>query len=465
MSHGAAGRSEQVPDEIFFLEEHTMKAEQKTLERQFIRYVSLNILAMLGTSCYILADTFFIANGIGADGLTALNVAISLYSYQYSIALLLGIGGATRFAVCKSRHDLQMANRVFTHTVVVGAAVSLCIGVLCNIWLPQIAGFLGAEGVILRLTVEYMRVIFSFAPFIILNQIMIAFIRNDGNPKLATVALLVSNAANIILDYIFIYPFGWGMFGAAFATALSPVISLCILTFHIAKKKNTFHLVKTKISFRLTIDCCKLGTSSMVNELSVGLVVMIFNFLFFGLGGNTAVAAYGVVANCAIVGTAVFTGIAQGMQPLVSHAYGSSHTRQLRQILIYGCVTAMSIAVVLVIGVNVFDDQIVSIFNKEKDPLLQEIARGGLCIYFFGYFAACLNIVLAGYFSAMERADLGFLISLMRGLAVIAPAAFILAKVFGMTGVWIAVPVAEVLTLVISVIMVRFSLKKREQSV
>ena len=100
--------------------------------------------------------------------------------------------------------------------------------------------------------------------------------------------------------------------------------------------------------------------------------------------------------------------------------------------------------------------------SDDCSALLQEIARGGLCIYFFGYFAACLNIVLAGYFSAMERADLGFLISLMRGLAVIAPAAFILAKVFGMTGVWIAVPVAEVLTLVISVIMVRFSLKKRE---
>ena len=430
-----------------------------TVRKQFIKYVSLNILSMMGTSCYILADTFFIANGVGADGLTALNVAISLYSFMFSIALMIGIGGATRFAVCKSRSDADHANKVYTHTVLTGLTIGLAITVFGNLFLPQIATFLGAKGVIHSLTVEYMRVIFGFTPFIILNQVMVAFIRNDGNPKLATIALLVSYASNIVLDYIFIYPFGWGMFGAALATAVSPVISLAILSIHFIRNRNSFHLRKTRFSIRTAADFCKLGTSSMVNELSVGLVVMIFNFLFFDLGGNTAVAAYGVVANCAIVGTAIFTGIAQGVQPLVSHAYGKGDLLQQKQILRYAVVTAIALAVVLVGSIFAADDPIVSIFNKERDPLLQTIATGGLCIYFVSYLASCFNIVFAGYLSAMERADFGFIISLMRGLVVIAPMAFLLSRFFGMTGIWVAVPVAEVITLIAALLMVRKAMR------
>ena len=432
-----------------------MTTEYTTLKKQFIKYVSLNILSMIATSCYILADTFFIANGVGADGLTALNVAISLYSFQYAIALLLAIGGATKFALMKARLHDEEGSKVFTHTALTGLAIGLTIAVLGYLFNRQLADFLGAQGVIQDLTVTYMQVIFTFVPFIFLNQVLVAFIRNDGNPKLATIALLISNGANIILDYLFIYPMHMGMFGAALATALSPVISLSVLSFHFIKKRNTFHLTKTRLHLTTILDFSKLGTSAMVNELSVGLVVMVFNFLLFELGGDTAVAAYGVIANCALVGTAIFTGIAQGIQPLVSDAYGRSQTKQVRQILIYACMTAAAIAIIMVSGIAVFDDQIIGLFNKEKDPLLQTIARGGLVIYFISYFAACFNIVLAGFLSAMERADFGFVISLMRGLAVIAPAAILLSRVFGITGVWIAVPVAEVITLAAAIWMLR----------
>ncbi len=445
---------------LIFLKGNLMTIESNALKKQFIKYISLNILAMMGTSCYILADTFFIANGIGADGLTALNVAISLFSCMFALALMVGIGGATRFAVCKSRRQTELANKVFTHTVITGLAIGLFIATVINFLLPQIAALLGAEGVIHQLTVEYMRVIFTLAPFTMMNQTMAAFVRNDGNPKLATIALLISNASNIILDYIFIYPMEMGMFGAALATGLSPVICLCLLAIHFIKKRNTFHLVRTRYSFRTTLDLCKLGVSSLVNELSIGLVVMIFNFLFFDLGGNTAVAAYGVVANCAIVGTAIFTGIAQGAQPLVSDAYGKGNKEQQKQILFYACVTAIALAVILVAGIFFADDLIVTIFNKEKDPLLQTIATGGLCIYFVSYLASCFNIVFAGYLSAMERADFGFAVSLLRGLVVIAPMAFVLSKLFGMAGVWIAVPGAEVVTLMAALIMVRKALRE-----
>lgn len=430
---------------------------------KFAKYVFLNILAMLGSSCYIVADTFFVANGVGADGLTALNLAISVFSYQQSVGLLLAIGSGTRYGICLSRGEAERGNTVFSSALIFGICIGVLIVIMGNLFVFPLSAALGAEGEILDMTAEYLRVILSCAPFYISNHILVAFVRNDHNPKLAAVALLVSNASNVILDYVFIYPFGWSMFGAAAATGLAPIISLCVLSLHFIQKKNRFRFTgfravgtirKAAASFT---DFCRLGISSMVNELSVGIVLMVFNFLFLGLGGNTAVAAYGIVANVALFAVAIFTGIAQGVQPLVSDYYGRGYWGQLKIVRKDTVLTAVSLALILVLAAFVFTGQIVGAFNEDKDPVLQSIAEEGLRIYFLSFFFAGVNIALTGYFSAMEQAEKGFLISLLRGLAVIAPMAFGLSKLWGMTGVWLAVPVTEAVTFIVTLILIKRS--------
>lgn len=428
---------------------------------KFAKYVALNILANLGSSCYIVVDTFFVANGIGADGLTALNLAISLFSFQFSFGLLIGIGSGTRYGVSRSRGETKQGNCAFTVGMLLAVAAGLVFMAAGNLFHREIAALLGADGEIRTMTSVYLQVVMTCAPFYICNQVLVAFIRNDGNPKLATTALLLSNLTNIILDYVFIYLFHWSMFGAAAATGLAPVISISILSLHFLQKKNGFRLEPVsalhgiKGVFRSALDLCRLGISSMINELSVGLVVLIFNFLFLGLGGNIAVAAYGVVANVALFAIAIFTGIAQGIQPLVSEYHGRSMTGQLHIVRRDTVILALTLAAILVSIAFLFTGEIVLAFNSGNDVDLQAIAEEGLRFYFFSFFFSGINIAMAGYFSAMERADLGFLISLLRGLLIIAPAAFLLSRVFGMTGVWLAVPVTEAVTFVVTFIMIR----------
>lgn len=446
-----------------FMEKKTQETElfDPAGRKKFAKYVSLNILAMLGSSCYIVADTFFVAMGVGADGLAALNLAIVLFSFMQAMGLLIGIGSGTGYGVRKSRGDFKDGNRIFTIALMTGIAAGTVFLLVGNLFSSQLAHLMGADSRIMGLTALYIRVIFTCAPFFICNHILVAFVRNDENPRLAAIALLISNGSNIILDYVFICLFNWSMFGAAAATGLSPVISICVLSRHFIGKKNRFRFIGRNTfcgvadTASAVWEFCRLGVSSMVNELSVGLVVMIFNFLFLGLGGNTAVAAYGVVTNVGLFAFAIFTGAAQGVQPLVSDYYGRGITGQIRIIRRDTLMVTAALALVLIAAVYGFTGEIAAAFNESGDPVMQKIAEEGLRIYFLCFLFGGANIAMTGYFSAMERADLGFSISLLRGFLIIAPCAVIFSRLFGMTGIWISVPVTEAVTFVLMLLMMR----------
>lgn len=288
---------------------------QKQISREFYKYISLNVLGMLGLSCYILADTFFISKRLGADGLTALNLAISVYSIINGLGLMLGIGGATRFAICRAQNETQKGNQVFTASAAAGITVGLVLLLVGAVGSDAVAKVLGAEGVIQEMTGSYLKTILGFAPFFIMNNILIAFVRNDGSPRLSMAAMLTGSFSNIVLDYVFLFPLNMGIFGAALATGFAPVISLVLLSLHFIRRKNQFTWsfgFNMRAFARQVSDICSLGISAFINELSSAVVLIVFNLLILRLAGNTGVAAYGIVANLALVAVSVFTGISQG---------------------------------------------------------------------------------------------------------------------------------------------------------
>ncbi|MBQ9961173.1 MAG: MATE family efflux transporter [Firmicutes bacterium] len=430
---------------------------ERNLElKQFSKYVSLNILGMLGVSCYILADTFFIAKGMGTLGLAALNIAIPAFNLVGSFGLMLGIGGATRFTIAKSRGDAEEAEAVFNNTfaavIVVAILFELAGFFLCS----EIVGLLGADESTFDMTYTYLRMLFLFSPFFLMNNIFMAFVRNDGDPNLSMTAQLVGSFANIILDYVFIFPLQMGIFGAVLATCLSPIISLTILLLHKLKGNNNFHLKKIKVQSKRLAAIASLGTPSFVTEISGGLVIMIFNIIILGIEGNTGVAAYGVVANVSIVVTAIFNGIAQGSQPLISHAYGSSNSKAIKKYMKYAIVAVALISAAIYAVVIVFAQPITSVFNSENNYLLQEIAETGLKIYFAASFFVGFNIFVAIYFSSSERALPAQIISLARGIVLIVPMAFLLSNILGMTGVWLSYPATEAVVSIIAIIFLKY---------
>lgn len=421
------------------------------LLKRFLKYTSLNVIGMIGVSCYILADTFFIAAGLGANGLAALNLAIPVYGLINSTALMIAIGAGTAFAVERAKQNQQKSNEIFTCGVLLAllfAAIYILTGLFFS---EKIALLLGANQDILTLTTTYLKTMLLFSPAFLMNQLLIAFIRNDKNPGLSMAGMLIGSFSNIILDYVFIFPLKMGMFGAAFATGLAPLISMAVMSQHFFKKQNTFQLLKTGRALKRGLFVLSLGVSSFVTEIASSIVIVVFNFLILGLAGNTGVAAYGIIANLSLVVTSIFTGIAQGVQPLISSAYGKKEISDIKKSAAYALFMAFILALVSVFFVAVFREGIIALFNSEGNQELASIASRGILLYFTAFPFAGINIVAVSIFNSVTKARAAFLLSLLRGMLLIIPLSFLLAGAFGLTGVWLAFPVTEVLTVLIAV--------------
>lgn len=436
--------------------------EQQTGFREFFRYTALSVLGTLGVSCYILADTFFVSKGLGANGLTALNLAIPVYNFIHGTGLMLGMGGATRFCVCKSRQRREKVNQIYTNTLYLGAlfsAVFVLIGLFFGVRLSLL---LGADKNVLDMTATYLKWLLLFSPAFILNDILLCFVRNDDNPRLAMTAMIIGSFSNIILDYIFIFPMKMGIFGAIFATGLSPIISIISMLSHWIKRKNTFHVCRTKVKTHIVRQELALGFPSLIAQLSSGIVMITFNAIILKLEGNTGVAAYGVIANISLVVVAIYTGIAQGVQPLISHFYGKSIDRQVRTLMRYSVQTMLVISIFIYIIIFVFAQPIASVFNSENNLELQQIAVTGLKIYFTSSAFVGYNIILAIFFTSVEIALPAHILSVLRGLILIIPMAFLLSAIGGMMGIWLTYPITEALVAVLGYVIYKCYQNKKK---
>ena len=420
--------------------------------KQYFRYVSQNIFGLIGTSCYILADTYFIAQAAGTDGVAMLNLCLPIYNFIFAFGSMIGLGSATRYAILKAQND-ERAHRYFSNGLMCAILIAvpfMLVGAFCP---DAVLRLMGGDAAIVALGLQYTRIFLLFTPFFMCNYIVSAFTRNDGDPSLAMVATLSGSLFNVVFDYIFIFPMGWGLPGAALATAISPVISISICSRHFFKKENGVEFVRRMPSVKLLGQSCQLGISGFVGEMSSGVTTTVFNLLLLGLAGNVAVAAYGVVANFALVATAIFNGVAQGAQPLVSECYGKGDRAGTRKLLLLGSGTALVLAAVLYSVVFGATDALVGIFNSENSVRMAQFAHMGMRLYFIGYFFAGFNIVAAGYLSATDRPAEASITSICRGMAAIVVCSLVLSRLFGMNGVWAAFPASELLTAVLTLFL------------
>lgn len=418
----------------------------------FLKYVSANVLGMIGYSCYILADTFFIARGIGADALAALNLVLPAYSLMNGTGLMIGMGAASRYTISSTKPEGTLHRTIFTQALYL-AAFAAVIFSSGGIFLPdRIAAVLGANADTIGYATDYIRILLIFSPLFLGNNLLLSFVRNDGAPRLSMTGMIVGSLTNIVLDYVFIYPLGMGMTGAALATATAPVISMLIMSVHFIKKRNHFRPVRTRLSLVRWGDICTLGVSSLVTELSSGVVIIVFNYLILGLNGNTGVAAYGILANIALVLVSIYTGIGQGVQPIVSRYAGKDGEEQRRSLRRYALITSLSFALLSYLLIAVFAVPLAELFNREHDPILTDIASNGMRIYFVSLFFSGINIVAAAFLSSEDRPKQAFVVSILRGFVLIIPVAWILSVLFGLTGIWMAVPVTEAIVCALALI-------------
>ena len=429
------------------------------MEKQLRKYIAPNILAMVGTSCYVLADTFFISIAAGANGITALNLVLPIYGLIFALGSMIGVGSATRYSLHRSVGNPD-ARDYFSNSVWFTLLVS-CIFVAAGIWFPdRVLTLLGADAEILQIGLTYTQIVLCFAPFFMLNYTFTAFVRNDNAPKLAMAATLTSGIFNIAFDYIFMFPMKMGMVGAALATGISPIVSMSVCMIHYLSKNSTIVFTWKLPSVKRFLSSCTLGVAAFVGELSSGITTMVFNFILLGLSGNTAVAAYGVIANIALVGTALFNGVSLGLQPVASSVHGQMNSDGEKRIYRHSLQISLVIACLLVGAVMLFAESMVAVFNSENSHQLAVYAVPGLRLYVLGFLIAAINIIKAGFFSAVGKGLESSVIAISRGIVSITVMAFLLSRFFGITGVWLAFPASEAVTWVLSVLMEKMQNKK-----
>lgn len=417
---------------------------------KYIRYVSLNILGMIGISVYILADTFFIAQALGEKGIAALNFSIPVFSVIYGFGLMLGLGGATKYSIAFAQGRHNDANRLFTNVLKAGLVIGMAFIVIGVVAAKELGHLLGSDPTTLPLTTIYLTTIMSFSPLLVINQILMTFVRNDKNPNLPMVAMLVGSLVNIVLDYIFVFPLQMGMFGAALATGASPIISLVLLSTHLFDKDTSLKLKKSNFQLLPILEVSKIGIPAWITELSSSIILITFNRVIFNLEGTLGVASYGIIANIALVVNAMFIGVAQGVQPLISSSFGKNDHHSLFQLKRYSFVTSLAISLLVYVVLWLGGPQIVQWFNKTADPNIAQIAGKGIQLYFTGFFFAGLNIILTIFWSSTEKNKSAFILSLGRGFVLLVPIVLLMSSIWGMNGVWLSFLVTEMVIFILA---------------
>ena len=418
------------------------------LRSTFFRYIFFNILSTLGVSVYILIDTFFIAKGMGADGLAALNLCLPVFNFINGFGLMLGMGGGSRFSMLYCRTERRETDKIYTNAFYAALAVSACFVLLGVCFSRQVTAMLGADDAVFELAHSYLKTVLLFSPAFILNNLLVCFMRNDGAPRLAMAGVLGSSFANIILDYVFIFRLELGMEGAALATCISPLISMAIMSVHFVTGWNAFQLRCVRPSRSILKKIVSLGLHAFMTECSGGVVLIVFNFVIYRLRGNTGIAAYGVIANLAIVFTAIFTGLSSGVQPLLCKYHGRRDEASSAYLLRLSLRTAVILAALAYAAVHMNTSELVSLFNGQEQAALTDIAEHGMRLYFLFMPFMGINSVFSVYFTSCEKPGPSQLISLLRGTLLVVPLAFVFLAVRSMNGIWLTVPIAELVTAV-----------------
>ncbi|MBQ2987246.1 MAG: MATE family efflux transporter [Tyzzerella sp.] len=422
----------------------------ESVSKIFFRYLIPAILANMVTSIYILADTIIIGKGIGTLAMAALNIILPLFNIFFGVGLLFGVGGSVLMSIARGRGDEQLGKCYFTLAVILNAVTCLALTVLLWTFMEPIARFLGA-------TDSTMPYIMDYAPYVIgglsafaFSSLLQTFVRNDGAPKLAMIAVISGGVLNVILDIIFVFPLQMEMAGAAIASVIGSLCTVFILLLHFLSKANGLKFSLKAFSFSCIGRVFQNGFTSFLVEVTAGIVMFIFNVEILEYAGDNGVSMYGVICNTAIIVTCLCNGINQAAQPILSTNYGAGFGERIRQVRKLGMTTALVICSIPAILGLVLPNMFTYIFLNPNEEILV-MSPTAIRIYFIGFFVMGINMFAVGYFQSTAKPKLSLLICLLRGCVLSIIFVTILAPILGINGIWASVPLAEFVTLLISI--------------
>ncbi|MGM9926799.1 MAG: MATE family efflux transporter [Bacillus sp. (in: firmicutes)] len=425
--------------------ESTVNLKETPVKKVFLSYLIPSIVGMLLMSVNILVDGIFVSQGVGENALAGVNIAVPIYSILLSISLWVGMGGATLYSISLGKNKVRQAQSIFTLSVIISITI-VGLLILLGLWKEtELAYFFGANEHILPYVVDYLHIILLFGLIFMMENILSIFVRNDGNPKLAMMALIITAVLNIVFNYIFIFALQWGVEGAAYATVLATAIGFFVLATHFLRKQSILQFVKIKLDWMLMRHILNIGFPSFIVEGATAILTMGYNIAFMHFTGELGVTSFAVVNYIHVMMLLVFIGVGAALQPIASFHYGARLFSRLHSFLRLAIITAIGVGGAIVILGWSFGELFVAMFGIQSQEVY-EFTIKGMSLFFIGYFFMGYNVVYIEFFQATRKIRLAVIIVLMKSTILLLPLLWILPQMLGETGIWLALPVSEGIT-------------------
>ena len=427
--------------------------------KKLIQFTIPTIIMMIFTSIYGVVDGLFVSNCVGSDAFAGVNLIMPALMILGSIGFMIGTGGSALVSKTIGEGNKEKANQYFSMLLYVVTIIGFIFTVIGLIVMEPVAKLLGAEGNLVEICVTYGRtLIIALIPFMLQNCFQ-SFLIVAEKPRMGLIISIITGVLNMILDFLFIYIFKMGVFGAAVATGISQLIGGIVPLIYFIKKSETLKLVKTKFELKPILQACANGSSEMVTNISMSLVNMLYNLQLMKYAGSDGVVAYGIIMYVSFIFSGTYMGYSIGSTPIVGYHYGAENTKELKSLLKKSLKLLTITSIVMTVIGELLAKPLAGIFVS-YDANLLDMTTNAIRIFSISYLISGINIFASSFFTALNNGVVSAAISFLRTLLFQIAMIFILPLIWDLNGIWLAVVFAEVFALIVSVVFFIVNRKK-----
>lgn len=399
-------------------------------------------LTMMIRSLYCIVDGIFISRYVGTNALSATNIVFPMIYVIIAIATMLAMGSNAIIAKKLGEGKNDEARGIFSMIVLSGIIIGILLTLLGNLFLEPLVRLLGASTILLQDCKTYLGWNLVFSVPYILQILFQTFLITEGRPNTSLLLTTLAGITNVILDYVFMVPLEMGVKGAALATGIGYIIPAVPGLIYFSYSRKTLFFKKPWMKLAFFLQSCKNGASGFILDLSTGIVTLAFNIMMLRLVGADGVAAITIIQYAQFLLISCFMGFSQGVGPVISFNYGSKNHQQLQQVFKTSIICIAVTSLVIVLGSELFGYKIVEIFTS-RGSSVYNLASYGFAVFASNFLFAGFNTYAAMMFSALSNGTASSILSFIRSFGLIIVSLLILPSMFGVTGVWLAIPVAE----------------------
>ena len=417
--------------------------------KSFLKLIAPATISLVFISSYTIVDGLFVGNFLGENALASVNIIFPLLNIIFGFSVMFGSGGSALVGILMGGDKIKEAREGFSLITAVGLVTGVALTIFFIAIMEHLVIWLGASPVLFKDCYEYGIIIALTAPFIIQNDILEIFLRTDGKAIYSLWLAFLAGILNIFFDYLFIVELKMGLAGSAWALAISFAIPCLISTVYFFLKKTNLYFVKPVWRLGVIWQTCYNGMSEMVTRLSSGFVTFLFNLMTMRYLGEAGVAAISIILYIHFLMISIYLGFSFGCSPLISYNFGAGNKAQLKTAINYSGKFLFVSAMIVFTSAMFFAPYIVSAF-VDKSTHVFEIATNGLRFYAISFLFIGFNIFISAMFTAFANGRISAIIAATHSFVFVSIGIVVLPWLFGTNGIWLTVPVAEVLTLCLS---------------